>query len=85
MKNFIILTIYIARIYPVYKITVLMCGFSQIMANNCNLNKYVYRIDVNGIVTGSSTVLDIILLMFISMGSMSSCWRGPDYSEKFCW
>ena len=46
----------IARIYPVYKITVLMCGCSQIMANNCNLIKSVYRVYVNGIVTGSSTV-----------------------------
>ena len=33
----------------------LQCSGSQ-MANNCNLIKCVYRIDYNGIVTGSSTV-----------------------------
>ena len=32
-----------------------MCGCSKSMANNCNLIKSVYRFDVNGIVTGSST------------------------------
>ena len=47
------------------------------MANNCNLIKSVYRIDSNGIVTGSSTVfLDILRVMFISLaGSMPNCWH----------
>ena len=31
-------------------------GSGSQMANNCNLIKSVYRIDSNGIVTGSSTV-----------------------------
>ena len=61
-------------------------GSGSQMANNCNLTKSVYRIDSNGIVKGSRTdrFLDILLVMFISLGSMSNCWRGPDYSEKFC-
>ena len=28
--------------------------------------------------------LDILLIMFISLGSMPNCRRGPEYSEKFC-
>ena len=29
--------------------------------------------------------VDILLVMFISLGSMPNCWRGPEYSEeKFC-
>ena len=31
-------------------------GSGSQMANNCNLIKSIYRIDSNGIVTGSSTV-----------------------------
>ena len=54
-------------------------GSGSQMANNCNLIKSVYRIDSYGIVTGSSTVLDILLVMFISLGSMPNCWRWPEY------
>ena len=56
------------------------CKGSQ-MSNNCKMIKSVYGIYDNGIGTGSSTVLGILLVMFISLGSMSNCLRGPAYSD----
>ena len=54
------------------------------MANNCNLIKSVYRIDSMALSQAVAPFLDILLVMFISLGSMPNCWRGPEYSEKFC-
>ena len=46
-------------------------GSGSQMANNCNLIKSVYRIDYNGIVTGSSTVFRYIARIVCNLHELS--------------